>query len=1042
MRKIQYFSVFFALIASVIVMTACPARAAVQSRIVSAISNSERTPVSGEIHPLAKAQYNRGSVDAGMQMQGLTINFKPTAAQEAALTALLQAQQNPTSPEYHKWLTPVQFGQEFGMSQQDIAKVSAWLQAQGFTVDSVAPSMNSIHFSGTAAQVEAAFQTQLDNFVVDGETHFANTANPSVPTAFAGTVLSVRGLNNFRPQAHVRASSNTVPVSNPHYTNTGSSGTSYYLAPDDFTTIYDVKALYNAGYDGTGESIAIVGQSAVYQQDITDFRSSFGLSASNLPTMVLVPNSGASTVVSGDLSESELDLEWSGAVARNASIYFIYTGNNSNYSVFDSIQYAIQTYTVNGAVVPIISSSYGSCEANYAVSDFATLESWFKQANSQGQTVISASGDSGAADCDYHATSATQGLEVDYPASSQYVTGLGGTEFNEGSNASAYWSSNNNSSSGSALSYIPEQAWDDTPTAAAATLYKGLSAGGGGASKQFSKPSWQAGAPNIPADGMRDVPDIALSASANHDGYLTCIDNGCSGSSSYSVYGGTSVAAPTFAGILALIEQKLGSPQGNINPTLYAAASNASTYASAFHDVTVGSNKVPCTSGSTDCPSGTSSIGFNAVTGYDQATGLGSVNAFNLASAFVGAAAKGATTLALVAAPSSAQVGSTVTLTATVAASSGSTVPTGTVIFYADGSQIGSAVALTGTGMAAATTTFSTGGTHVVSAVYSGDTNFDASTGSGPVTATVSGGAATTTTLSVNPNSIALGSSVVMNATVASASSGTLTGTVQFYVGGTAIGGPVMVSSTATTPAAGTASLSVSAAATAGFSEGTNSITAMYQGDSNFDASTAAAVPLTITSPSITVTAANMTITSGAANKSGTSTITVNSGGGYSGTVGLTTASSTLNGCYTLGASSLNVSAGGSANTIITIYTAGSAACANTSAVKAGTVRMLRARASTGRLLPGGSWALGGGATMLASLFFLGFGGARKRKWPMLLCLLFLSVLATGLGCGGGSSPASGGGGTSPGTYQVTVTATDSSNSAITASTTFTVTIQ
>jgi subtilase family serine protease len=292
------------------------------------------------------------------------------------------------------------------------------------------------------------------------------------------------------------------------------------------------------------------------------------------------------------------------------------------------------TYAIDQNVGEVLSISYGACEAETPSTQIEAMNSVFQQANAQGITVVAASGDQGAADCDEPVgasglppSSASRGLAVDFPGSSPYVTGAGGTEFNE--NGQTYWSASNNSNAGSALSYIPEIAWNDT----AADGY--LSASGGGASALFAKPSWQKGT-GVPADGFRDVPDIALSASPDHDPYLICsagwCTNGFRDSQTYlDTIGGTSAAVPTFAGIVALINQKTHSSQGNINPALYALASATP---GAFHDITAGSNVVPCVVGTPDCADG--SMGYTAGPGYDQVTGLGSVDTYNLVSALDG----------------------------------------------------------------------------------------------------------------------------------------------------------------------------------------------------------------------------------------------------------------------------------------------------------------------------------------------------------------------------------------------------------------------
>ncbi len=357
---------------------------------------------------------------------------------------------------------------------------------------------------------------------------------------------------------------------------------------------------------------------------------------------------------------------WNGSVERptGASIVLVNSGD-----VFTSLSYAILN-PINGITIPIISQSYGACEANVSTGDQTTIEGWLKQANSQGQTVVLAAGDSGAADCDGSTvTSATMGLAVDYPGSSAYVTAAGGSEFmGDGTaqtpqtGAGTYWSANGSGSVSddlitSAKSYIPEMAWNDTTFSIA--NQGGLSAGGGGVSALWPKPSWQTGVAGIPADGHRDVPDISLNSSPDHDPYLYCTQIQTTGSganftsscqptsfrvsdgsntdnNNLTAAGGTSFAAPAFAGLLAVLEQKFatGGGLGNINPALYQLAANSTTYASAFHDITTGNNQVPCTTSSTNCPTGSNPvIGYKAGTGYDQATGLGSIDVNNLATA-------------------------------------------------------------------------------------------------------------------------------------------------------------------------------------------------------------------------------------------------------------------------------------------------------------------------------------------------------------------------------------------------------------------------
>ncbi len=700
------------------------------SRIADTIRDSSHASLKGTVSPRIKEASDEGRASSNLELRGLSLVLEPTAAQKADLAQLLVAQQTPGSSSYQQWLTPARYAARFGVSDADLEKLSAWLRTEGFAVAGANNSHTRITFSGTAGQVETAFGTELHRYSVNGEQHVANATQIEIPSSLAGIVSGVMNISDFRPKPRIRHSVGTAYA--PRYTDGVDS--SHYLTPADLTTIYDTQTLYTAGYTGAGQRIAIAGQSAVVLSDVANFRAAAGLAA-NAPTAVLVPNTGTSTIYPGDESESDLDLEYSGAVAKNASIYFVYTGNNTNSGVFNALEYAVDT-----DLAPIISISYGNCEANLSTSEFNALELVVEQANTQGQTIFSASGDQGATDCDESSsttiTSATHGLAVDYPAASQYVTGVGGTMFNAGSGT--YWNTTNTSAGGSAISYIPEEAWNET-TSRDNVQYggSGLLGGGGGASTFTAKPSWQTGT-GVPSDGKRDVPDFSMDAAVYDDGYLYCssdttsgVTNSCSNGflnsantsqAELTVAGGTSFAAPIAAGVLALVNQKTSSTgQGNLNTKLYAIAAATP---SAFHDITVGNNSQPCTAASTGCPSG-GDIGFSAGTGYDQATGLGTLDVTNFANAFstTTTATLLPTTVTLSPSSPSVAAGTAVTITATVAVSSGSGTPTGTVQFAVDGTNEGSAVALSGS---TATYSFSsaTTGNHIVSATYSGSATY------------------------------------------------------------------------------------------------------------------------------------------------------------------------------------------------------------------------------------------------------------------------------------------------------------------------------
>jgi subtilase family serine protease len=388
-----------------------------------------------------------------------------------------------------------------------------------------------------------------------------------------------------------------------------------------------------------------------------------------------------------------------------------------------------------------MSISYGLCESAGGVTGLNSFNQLFQQANAQGITIVGPSGDSGATDCDFGTTSATQGLAVDFPASSPFVTAAGGTMFNDGSTTGAtqYWSATNGSTSGSAISYIPETVWNET------TSTSGLSAGGGGASTFFSKPAWQVGT-GVPADFSRDLPDISLNSAAGHEGYLYCSSGSCTNgyrnaAGNLSVVGGTSVAAPAFAGILALVQQKIGSRIGNANPKIYGLA-NSTNYNSIFHDVTSGNNNSLCNAGTPNCPNG-GSIGYAANQGYDLATGWGSIDVFNFANSWNTFPAAGGgstvgsllssttvTTSSSLCAISNGSLALTVTVKNGVTSSTTSSTPTGTVQFLVDNVAVGSPVALTnGTATYTLSTAALSSGGHNVSATYSGDTTYAGSKG-------------------------------------------------------------------------------------------------------------------------------------------------------------------------------------------------------------------------------------------------------------------------------------------------------------------------
>ena len=587
------------LVVVALLLLPAPNLLAQRNRITGKIDNSRRVALKGHLHPKAQSGDDQGPVASAMPLPYVSLVLKRSASQEAELAQLLADQQNPSSPNYHRWLTPEEYADRFGASQDDINKITSWLRDQGLTAVSIARARNSIAFSGDAAQVESAFGVKIHHYRVNGARHFANATEPTIPAGFEAVVGSIHGLNDFRLK-----SSKRIVSMQPNYT---SSRGSHYLAPDDVAMIYNIKSLYQAGVDGSGQKLVIVGQTQIRLADLRAFRSNFNLPA-NDPEIVLVPDTKDPGIVSDDLDEAHLDVELSGAVARNANIVYVYSND-----VMDAARYAIDQN-----LAPVMSISYGACEAQTPRADAMTFQSWAKQANAQGMTWFAASGDAGGTDCDGSGSRARGGLSVDLPASVPEVTGIGGTRFSEGSGS--YWNRISDANGASVLSYIQETAWNDSTA-------NNPASSGGGASVFFPKPSWQTGT-GVPDNGARNVPDVSFAASSNHDGFLIYTGDGL------SIVGGTSVGAPAFAGIAVLLNHYLVSSGlqatagvGNINPRLYSLAQATPD---AFHDITDGDNivTVTCTGRSRNCAEG--SFGYSAGAGYDQVTGLGTVDAYKL----------------------------------------------------------------------------------------------------------------------------------------------------------------------------------------------------------------------------------------------------------------------------------------------------------------------------------------------------------------------------------------------------------------------------
>jgi Pro-kumamolisin, activation domain len=503
-------------------------------------------------HMVKSIEHNT-PVQATPNGQSITLSIALNLRNQSELDALLAAQQNPSSPQYQRFLTSAEFLQRYSPSVSTVRSVVDYLTKQGFKIGSVSSNHTLINTSGTVAQVENAFNVKLSNYTVDGRTVYAPQSEPSVPSSLGNVIGAIGGLDDvaqYKPQMI------SVP-------NSGPSGG---YTPTELRTAYDVNPLISAGYDGTGQTVAIFELDGYKSSDVDTYLSHYGLGSGKY-TNVLVD--GATTAAGSGAGEVELDMEVVSALAPGAT-QKIYIGPNSGSGVND-------TYNriVTDNVAKVVSISWGLCEASSGTSELQALDNIFKQGAAQGISFFSASGDSGAYDC------GGSTLGVDSPSGDPYVTGVGGTTL----------------STGSGGSYSKESTW---------------SGSGGGYSSYFAKPSYQTGT-GISSSNKRGVPDVSTDADPN-SGYSVYCTVGAGG---WSVFGGTSAAAPSWSAIAAdtnsyLVGQKKA-VLGNANATLYRLFNTSQTYA-AYHDITSGNNQY-----------------YNAAAGYDPATGIGTPDAWNFA---------------------------------------------------------------------------------------------------------------------------------------------------------------------------------------------------------------------------------------------------------------------------------------------------------------------------------------------------------------------------------------------------------------------------
>jgi hypothetical protein len=952
-----------------------------------ALNNDVRVTLRGNTHPLARPEFDRGVAPDSQSIRRMLVLLRRSPEQQAALSELLTEQQVKSSPNYHRWLTPEQFGERFGASDEDIQAVTGWLASQGFGVGKVSAGRTVIEFSGTAGQVRSALRTEIHKYLVDGQERWANASDPQIPATLARVVQGIVSLNNFprRPMHRTVGAfrrRKATGLVEPLYTYPSGTATFYTLGPTDFATIYNVLPLWQAGIDGTGQTIAIVGDSNIKTQDVDDFRAMFGLPPN--PVTVILDGPDPGTYLEDEI-EADLDVEWAGAIAKNATIDLVVAETTEATAGTD----LATLYAIDNNIASVLSDSFGECEQQLGNAGNAFESAMAEQAAAQGITVVVSSGDSGSAGCDSSGSeSAANGLAVNGLASTPFNVAVGGTEFG---NPAAYFNTTNDPTTGASVkSYVPEVAWNEScassgnpaDCSAVSTTPTSVIAGGGGPSNcavqdstgncvsGYPKPEWQTGT-GVPSDGLRDIPDVSLFAGNGQDYtfYIACITQvePCSlGGREEDFFGvsGTSVTAPAFAGIVALAVQKTGQRQGIANYILYAMAaataasssyctSNAAAVGNtscvfydttmglnaALAEITPGNNSVNCEGGSPNCsstvagsygimvdPNSPSTPAWTTSTGYDMATGLGSVNAANLVNNWSSISFwPSATTLNL--SPAAITHGQSLNVNVQVTSAGGT--PSGDVALMGTpttavnpqaGKSIGIAdFALGSGGTASGTTNMLAGGTYNVFAHYAGNGTTGASDSAPPVTVTVNPESSetglqivalntATGQLSYGATSLLFGSPYVLRVDVRNAAgaqcapmnpSGTQTQPTSSCPTGTVIwtdnGGPPSSeypSSEYPNPPAdstpGSLTLNNQGYAEDQFvqlSAGTHTLVATYSGDNSFGASTSAPVTVNVASFYLS---ANPSTLSAPAGHQASYTISATGLGGFSGMVQFT----------------------------------------------------------------------------------------------------------------------------------------------------------
>src|SRR5271157_848131 len=879
------------------------------SQITQPIDEKVHVTLKGNVHPLAQARYDRGAVSDSFPAERMLLLLQRPPEQETALQQFLEDAHTLGGPSYHKWLTPEQFGKLYGPADSDVAAVTAWLQKQGFSVARVTKGKTAIEFSGNSGQLREAFNTEIHTYLVNGEEHHANNRDPQIPAALAPVIGGVTPMNDFRPQPHIQVLGKALydprtHVVKPQWTINASPPV-LALAPGDFAVQYDLNPLYSAGINGTGITIGIIGAANVEPAVFANYRSLFGLPPGTINVVIDGSDPGPSSARPyGNWAalESALDVEVSGAVAPDATIN-LYTAADT--TVQPGLLLAAQR-AVDDNQASVLSTSYGTCEQDLGSAGNQFWAALWEQAAAQGQTSFVSAGDNGSAGCDnFNAGQGAQlGLAVSGFSSTPWNISVGGTDFfytsyngsaaAQSAELATYW---NLTPTGvmapatSLLKPVPEQPWN---VSFGLDLYDGgvynpnspsIVAGSGGASNcasgpdasdgtyasctaGYPKPAWQSGK-GVPADGVRDLPDISLFAANQTNGsfYPICAGaDDCNNALGYfqiSAIGGTSASSPAMAGIMALVNQKFGR-QGQANFILYPLAAQHPTV---FHDIAIGSNDVPCQQGSPSCTLSTLKDNTNgfytlghyyAGPRYDEATGLGSGDA-NLLLQYWNSLTFTPSNTSLNLSQTSFTHGAPISVSVAVTSNGGT--PSGDVGLITNASPATANISLNElalkSGAASATVNNFPGGQYQLTAKYAGDTVF-APSSSTPIALNVAPEASTVSlsgnywnstsntfqSLS-NSGSYPYGTYITIDAqpigvnAPQGAADGIATGTVTLTdaaSSGNVSSGPVNLT------VKGFAEWQPSLT----FPVGTNSVSASYSGDASFNASTSS-TPLTFT---------------------------------------------------------------------------------------------------------------------------------------------------------------------------------------------------